>query len=281
VRKATGSSETARSGRALVIVVVVVLVLAAGGGAAWWFLLRSTPEKTAEAYLAADRARDVEKLKSLLSSKTLTILEDAAPPPGLARMLAGAPGVETQVGKASVQGDKATVPFETKMGEGQALPGFPDSVKDSMKLVREGAEWKIDLSDYLKELKQFAWVFGCTPEETKELVKEVDETLERARQKIAEAAAKGPAKPPAGDAAALLKEGLAAKKVGQLDKAVSNLKAAIAQDPNNVDAHWALAWVLADQKKTEEAVSHFEKVIEFTDDQQRKNDAHAAVERLR
>ena len=287
MQKAARRFRAPQRGRAVIIVVIAVLVLAAGGGAAWWFLLRATPEKTVEAYVAAAKAGDQEKVKSLLSSETVTILEDlekqfgdafskAAAPGGSAGMPPGAPDIEMQVGKASVQGDTATVPLEVKMGDAQMPPGFPDSAKVSVDLVREGGQWKIDLADQLKMAQQFAKAFGGSPEEMEKRVADMREAMEKFTEGTREAAPEGPAKTPA----ALVEEGLTAKKAGQLDKAVSSLKAAIAQEPDNVDAHWGLGWVLADQKKIEEAVSHFKKVVELTDDQQKKTDAQAAIERL-
>jgi hypothetical protein len=290
MQRVAGRFGDSRRGRGILIVLVVVVLLAAGGGAAWWFVLRSTPEMTVEAYLAAAKAGDQEKVKSLLSSETVTILEDlekqfgdafskAAGAGGPAGMPVGAPDIEMQVGKASVQGDTATVPLEVKMGKAQMPPGFPDSAKISVDLVREGGQWKIDLADQLKMAQQFAKAFGGSQEEMQKRVEELQEAVEKFTEGMGEAA-EGPAKPPTGDAAALVKEGLAAKKAGQLDKAVSNLEAAIAQEPDNVDAHWGLAWVLADQDKNQEAISHFKKVVELTDNPQKKADAQAAIERL-
>lgn len=291
MHRASGRSRAGRRGRAVIIVVVVVLLLAAGGAAAWWFLLRPTPEKTVEAYVAAAKAGDQEKVKSLLSSETVTILEDLekqfgqafgkpGSPAGPAGMPPGGPDIEMQVGKASVEGDTATVPVEVKMGEAPMLPGLPDSMKMSLNLVREGGQWKIDLSDQLKMAQQFAKAFDGSPEEMQKRVAELQEAVKKFSEGVADAGPAGATKPPAGDAAALVKEGLAAKKAGQLDKAASSLQAAIAQEPDNVEAHWGLAWVLADQKRNGEAVSHFRKVVELADDAQKKTDAEAAIDRL-
>jgi len=291
MQRVTGRSRASRRGRAILIVIVVVLLLAAGGGAAWWFLLRPTPEKTVEAYVAAAKAGDQEKLKSLLSSETVTILEDlekqfgegfskAATPGGATGMPPGAPDIEMQVGKASVQGGTATVPLEVKLGKAQMPPGFPDSVKVSLSLVREGGQWKIDLADQFRMAQQFAKAAGGSPEEMEKRVADMREAMKKFTEGVAEGGPAGATKPPVGDAAALVKEGLTAKKAGQLDKAVSSLKAAIAQEPGNVEAHWGLAWVLADQEKNEEAITHFKKVVELADDPQKKTDAQAAIDRL-
>ena len=87
--------------------------------------------------------------------------------------------------------------------------------------------------------------------------------------------------PTAPDPAALVAEGLAAKRTGKFDESTAKLKEAIAQAPENVDAHWGLAWVLADQGKEQEAIAHFEVVIELTDDREKVQEAQAAIQRLK
>ncbi len=83
------------------------------------------------------------------------------------------------------------------------------------------------------------------------------------------------------DAAILVAEGMAAKRVGKLDEAASKLQQAVARDPNSVDAHWGLAWVLASQEKNQKAIAQFEQVLELTDDQEKVREAKAAIERLK
>ncbi len=83
------------------------------------------------------------------------------------------------------------------------------------------------------------------------------------------------------DADILVEEGMVAKRAGKLDEAVSKFGQALDEDPNNVEAHWGLAWVLGAQDEGHEAITHFEQVIQLTDDAERKREAKAAIERLK
>ena len=83
------------------------------------------------------------------------------------------------------------------------------------------------------------------------------------------------------DADILVEEGMAAKRAGKLNEAVSKFKQALDQDPNNVDAHWGLSWILGAQGEGQEAITHFEQVIQLTDDAERRREAKAAIERLK
>lgn len=88
--------------------------------------------------------------------------------------------------------------------------------------------------------------------------------------------------PPGGaDATALVDEGMAAKDAGDLDEAADKFGEAIGVDPNNEEAHWGLAWVLAQQGEAEEAIAEFEMVLELTLDAKRQSEAEAAIERLK
>lgn len=287
MRKVAGRLRAPRRGRAVIIVIVVVLVFAAGGGAAWWFLLRATPEKAVEAYIAAAKAGDQEQVKALMSSETVKLMEEleqqvpeAARVPGTAAAPslgpAAATGFNVEVGKAEVQGDRATVPVKINL-DGQNLPpGLPSSMERPVKLVREGGAWKIDLAEELTMAQQLLAAFGGSPEEMQERTADLREAM----KKFAEGRAKAGPEGTAGAAGDLVAQGLAAKKAGQLEKAVGKLKAALAREPDNADAHWGLAWVLADQQKKQEAITHFKQVVELADDPQRKSDAQAAIERL-
>lgn len=86
--------------------------------------------------------------------------------------------------------------------------------------------------------------------------------------------------PSGGDAAALVDEGMAAKDAGDVDEAAAAFQEAIAADPSNEEAHWGLAWVLAQQKKNDEAIEEFEMVLEMTADPEHQSEAEAAIERL-
>ncbi len=63
-------------------------------------------------------------------------------------------------------------------------------------------------------------------------------------------------------------------------EAAKELRAAIEADPNYVDAHWVLAWVLVELKDTDAAASEFRKVIELAPGSEKAKDAEKALERL-
>ena len=81
--------------------------------------------------------------------------------------------------------------------------------------------------------------------------------------------------------ARLLKEGLAAKRAGNLELAFTRYVAVLLRDPTSVEAHWGLAWVLAAKGEKEAAVEHFQKVVELSTDPQRVREAKEALARLR
>ena len=85
---------------------------------------------------------------------------------------------------------------------------------------------------------------------------------------------------PVSAAADLVEEAMAEKRAGRMAQAVSKFKKALLEDPDNEDAHWGLAWTLADQQKNSQAIAEFEKVLELTQDPIRESDAEAAIERL-
>jgi len=64
----------------------------------------------------------------------------------------------------------------------------------------------------------------------------------------------------------LVQQGIEDKNAGRLDDAEMKLRAAVLEEPNNEDAHWALAWTLAQAKKKAEAITEFNKVLELTTD---------------
>ncbi|MCK4324526.1 MAG: tetratricopeptide repeat protein [Armatimonadetes bacterium] len=73
---------------------------------------------------------------------------------------------------------------------------------------------------------------------------------------------------------------MGAKRAGSLDEAAGKFRQALEPTPDNVDAHWRLAWVLAGQEKNQEAIGHFEQVLKLTDDPERTRQAPGAVRRL-
>ncbi len=81
-------------------------------------------------------------------------------------------------------------------------------------------------------------------------------------------------------AAVLVEEGLVAKREDQLDEAESKLRAAIELDPDNVEAHWGLAWTLVAQERESEAVEEFRIVVELAPEGEMKQEAQAALYRM-
>jgi tetratricopeptide (TPR) repeat protein len=75
-------------------------------------------------------------------------------------------------------------------------------------------------------------------------------------------------------------EGLRLKQAGRWQEAATHLRAAIEADPNHVDAHWALAWVLIELKDPKQAAGEFRKVIELAPGSERAAEAEKALGRL-
>jgi Tfp pilus assembly protein PilF len=90
-----------------------------------------------------------------------------------------------------------------------------------------------------------------------------------------------PLPPPAPTPAQLLKEALEAKHKGDLELAFTKYIAVLLKEPQNVEAHWGLAWVLASKGEKEAAVEHFQAVAELSDDSARVKEAKAALARLK
>jgi len=74
--------------------------------------------------------------------------------------------------------------------------------------------------------------------------------------------------------------GVELKRAGQLADAATELRAAIAADPKHVKAHYALAWVLLDQKDKDGATAEFKKVLELAPDSDEGKEAKKALERI-
>ncbi|MCK4322934.1 MAG: hypothetical protein KAW89_00290 [Armatimonadetes bacterium] len=145
-------------------------VVAVGAAAVWWLLLRSTPEKAVSAYIAAIKAKDEGRAKSLLSVESVRLIEEirvlgkqAIPPrnpfPELAmRMLP--PGIydqtETRVCSARLYGDAgdvAVVPLEYEV-KGRATPAaFLNDPNPRVVCVKEGGRWRLDFTRELRSLR--------------------------------------------------------------------------------------------------------------------------------
>ena len=82
------------------------------------------------------------------------------------------------------------------------------------------------------------------------------------------------------DAATLVEEAMEAKEAGKSDEAESKFRDALAADLTNEDAHWGLAWVLAQKGETQKAIVEFEEVLGLTIDPERRSEAQQAIDRL-
>jgi len=75
-------------------------------------------------------------------------------------------------------------------------------------------------------------------------------------------------------------QGRRLKAQGRYKEAAEELQAATAADPNYVEAHWVLGWVLIELKDTDGAAKAFRKVIELAPGTDRAKEAQKALERL-
>jgi len=75
-------------------------------------------------------------------------------------------------------------------------------------------------------------------------------------------------------------EGLRLKQARQWQEAAAELRAAVEADPNHVEAHWALAWVLIELKEPQQAAGEFRKVIELSPGSGKAAEAEKALARL-
>jgi len=131
----------------LIIMLVIAGVVVVGMAAATYlFLLKPGPDQVVRKYLAAQATGDYATLKTLLAKSSV----DALFPPGqpLPKPDKNATVPDMEIGKATVTGDKATVPVKVK--QGQATFGMPEQTLD-MILIKEGGEWKVDLQATVEE----------------------------------------------------------------------------------------------------------------------------------
>ncbi len=157
-------------------------VVAVGAAAVWWLLLRSTPEKAVSAYIAAIKAKDEGRAKSLLSVESVRLIEEiralgkqATPPQPIPelemRMLP--PGmydqIITRVYPARLYGDAgdiAVVPLEYETPGRPTPPAFIDRPKPRVVCVKEQGRWRLDFTRELGALhRALPKVLGIEGEE--------------------------------------------------------------------------------------------------------------------
>ena len=138
----------ARSGRARGVVLVLVLLIAAGA-AAWYFLLRSTPERTVAEMIVAARSGERVMLLALFAENSQDLVTAfggaAGGPPIWQQMLLGNEQSAYTIGRATITGDRATVPLTMQAPDAIAdLTDLREYTVDYA-LVREGWRWKVDV----------------------------------------------------------------------------------------------------------------------------------------
>jgi hypothetical protein len=321
VRAVKGAQRASGGAGGKVIIVVVVLVVVVAGAAGWWFFLRSTPEKVVAQYVAAAKAGNEQGATACLSAGTVKALDGlkqamgaALGPTGssikLATSLLVPPtlDMDVEIGKATVQGDTATVAVKLRAKGGAAAgPGAAPGAalagqSRPLKCVREGGQWKIDQSQELAMASQFMTAFtagGGLQKFAEKMGREMGQGMQGMAKGLGQASpapsplagatapggapsASGPTTPQTfGGPAALVAAGMAQKAAGHLDAAAAKLNRALQLDPNNCDAHWGLAWVLVDQGKKADAKSHFQKVIELNADPKKTSGAREALARMK
>lgn len=85
---------------------------------------------------------------------------------------------------------------------------------------------------------------------------------------------------PSPDLGAHCMAALLAKQAGRPDAAVSELHAALDIDPNYLEAHWILAWVLHDRGQKNAAIAEFAQVARIDDGGTYGRDAQKTIDRL-
>jgi uncharacterized membrane protein YgcG len=124
----------------IVLIVALVVVVAALAAATYMFLLKTGPEQVVRQYLVAENSRNWPVIKSLLNKDSLALLpsDDKLPKADKTQP----PPPATEIGKAKVDKDKATVPVTIKE-QGGAMGAAPQEL--DVVLVKENGVWKVDL----------------------------------------------------------------------------------------------------------------------------------------
>ena len=84
----------------------------------------------------------------------------------------------------------------------------------------------------------------------------------------------------AAQVASLVRQAQEAKKRGELQGAAVKYWEALQLDRDNEEAHWGYAWVLAEQGKNFNARAEFQRVLQLTNDPERRREAGQAIDRL-
>lgn len=260
----------------LTIGIGLLLVLCGAAAGALW--LRSSPEKTVKEYLKAAARGDEQRAKALLSTATVRLMAEmestlAQTMPmagGMAtKMLPMPKGMKVRVGKAQIQGEAATVSIEGQGIRGPGGKAMPAVPWPPVRCVREAGQWRLDFTAQLQMGKQMMALFAQRSPRS---------GGSRPRPTTAPAAESAP---DSSQAASLIAQALTAKRGSRLSEAAKYLRQALALDPDNVEAHWALAWVLADLGKKAAAIAEFEAVVRLSRDASQVAEAQAAIARLR
>ncbi len=141
------------AGRALGVVLFIIVV-AAAAAAGWYFFVRSTPEKTVRQFMAASDANDVEAIKPLLSSRSreaMSRMESLLPKDSNAAKEKG-PQTDYKLGKAKINGDKATVPMRVKLPERASKLMSTAELTITWGLVKEKGKWVIDMGETMNAM---------------------------------------------------------------------------------------------------------------------------------
>ncbi len=240
----------------------LLVVVVAGTAAVWWLFLRSTPEETVAAFIKAAESGDAERIDSYLSAETVKLADELE---GLYEDYYGATpnyvlrglfslwgwdilGAQTTIEKAKFHSEGATVQVVFEAEAGQFTPGRL-KMMSSVDLVRENGVWKIDLTG--------APLFPSRDNRGRR----VTHTLRGMHRVVAVA------------------EAMTAKEAGDYKEAEKEFREVIALDPDNVRAHWGLAWVLAETDRKEEAIEEF-KWVAGRPNPERRHEAEAAIKRL-